>query len=309
MVIAKASIIQQSIASAPMLHISKSSRIRNCSVSLKCSPHFLPHLRTFAKSVPKSSKPFDFVNFDPQTNPNEASAIYTSLGWFYVPLKHNTDKQPRILLDKEFTRNKFTDATNREQIQQFIYNWCQGYTPNVYKKKVSYKAESEQKKLDKLFRQQMTDKVHIDKHVKCTKEAQRLNNKANGGNDKLRFRINSQTGDVEIRGVLKMTSVFNYYLQKQTRAGQVDANTKESPSTSRQIRQKISKQWNELSQDDKDAIKREYWDVLLRGKDYHLGKEVDLESRLGDAISEDGFRYKTSKKMDTKRKKKEEEEE
>lgn len=33
-------------------------------------------------------------------------------------------------------------------------------------------------------------------------------------------------------------------------------------------------------------------EILSRGKDYHLGKEVDLELRLSDEVLEDGFRFK-----------------
>ncbi|KAI5960219.1 hypothetical protein CANMA_004056 [Candida margitis] len=274
-----------------MLQILKSSKIRTCIIIPKGTSFHSP--RTLARIRHKSSRAFDFANFDPHANPNEASAIYTSLGWFFIPLKYNTDKQPRLLLDQEFKRNRFTTNTNHEKIQQFIYKWCQDYTPTIYKKKMSSKIESEQKKLQLLFRQQMSDKIHTEEEAKA-KEIERAN-KANGVSDKLRFKLDPQTQQVEIRGILKMTNVFNYYIQKQTQRIQSDADYKKSPLTTREIRSTLSKDWSGLSPEKKDAVKQEYLKLLSSGKDYHLGEVVDLDSRLSDEVSEDGFRFKKSK--------------
>ncbi|CAK9686617.1 unnamed protein product [Candida parapsilosis] len=276
-----------------MIQLIHSSRIRACPPSIKSRLQFQLRFRAIGRP-PKQIKPFDFANFDPQADPNEASAIYTNLGWFYIPLRYNTDKQPRILLNKEFTRNGFTKDTDREQIQQFIYQWCASFTPTVYKKKTSFKAESEQKNLDLLFRQQMSQKVHADLETKRTREEQRFKNEANRSNDKLRFKIDPDTKKTEIRGWLKMTNVFNYYIQRQTYEGELKTELEKLAMTPWKIRQIVSKEWNKLSSTEKDAIKQEYLEILSRGKDYHLGKEVDLESRLSDEVSEDGFRFKKS---------------
>lgn len=285
-----------------MLHILKSSRIRRCSLNLNYCLASLHHLRSYARPR-KVPKPYDFTTFDPETNPNEASAIFTSLGWFYIPLKYNTDKQPRLLLEKEFASHNFTHDTSRDQVQEFIYNWCRGFTPAVYKKKVSLKAESEQKKLDLLFRQQMSNKVHSTEDTKeDAKISKRLNNKANGYNDKLRFKIDPELKQVEIRGMLKMTSVFNYYILKQSHLDELQLEKKEL--TSKQFRDMIASQWNELDSDAKEKVKLEYLELLASGKDLYLGNEVDLELRLSDEVLEDGFRFKKLKSDNLKRKSK-----
>ncbi|KAI5967514.1 hypothetical protein KGF57_000354 [Candida theae] len=269
----------------------KASRLRTSSDAFKYNFPLLHHFRHYGRSA----KPYDFTKFDPQTNPNEASAVFTSLGWYFIPLKYNTHKQPRLQLEEEFVRNHFTNTTNREEVQEFIYDWCRGHIPTVHKKKMSFKSELEQKKLDLLFRQQMRDGVTNETVDKEFRDAQRLKNKANAPNEKLRFRIDPTTKKVEIRGALKMTSVFSYYVS--TRGRQPDSESEKTPLTSRQLRQNATKQWSKLSPMEKKAIKQEYLQLLSNGKDLYYGKEVSLESRLSDEISEDGFRYKKSKTL------------
>ena len=89
-----------------------------------------------------------------------------------------------------------------------------------------------------------------------------------------------------------MTNVFNYYIQRQTYEGELKTELEKLAMTPWKIRQIVSKEWNKLSSTEKDAIKQEYLEILSRGKDYHLGKEVDLELRLSDEVLEDGFRFK-----------------
>lgn len=146
--------------------------------------------------------------------------------------------------------------------------------------------------MDLLFRQQMSQKVHADLETKRTREEQRFKNEANRSNDKLRFKIDPDTKKTEIRGWLKMTNVFNYYIQRQTYEGELKTELEKLAMTPWKIRQIVSKEWNKLSSTEKDAIKQEYLEILSRGKDYHLGKEVDLELRLSDEVLEDGFRFK-----------------
>ncbi|KAI5963169.1 uncharacterized protein KGF55_002961 [Candida pseudojiufengensis] len=252
------------------------------------------------KSTPKPPKIFDPSTFDPINNPNEASAIYTNLGWFFIPKHlHLTDQEPRSSINRFFSLKNFKkNQTPQNIIQDSIINeWCPSYEPEkipIKLKRKEIKSIEEMKIRKNLFKEQMLE-INLDE---IKKKLQSQQSQAKKSDDKvstikskkpsreetkLRFKIDPETGKVEIKGNLNLKHIWLYYQSKQLI---------KFPNLTKT---EITKMWKKISDKDKSRYYEEYKNLLLSGKDYYNGKIVTLESRLSFQIEKDGFQARKNR--------------
>ncbi|KAI5956954.1 hypothetical protein KGF54_000573 [Candida jiufengensis] len=244
---------------------------------------------------PIKLKDYDPKNFNPDTQPNETSAIHTSKGWFYIPKQfHITDKEPQLFLENIFKLRKF--SSNKE-IQDYIINeMCTTYQPETQPTKLKrkqLKLNEEMRKRKNLFKEQMLE-INLEefnaklkksqepkptKEVKPTKKGPKLREPKES--TKLRFKITNNK--VEIKGNLNLKHTWLYYQSKQL------------TQIPRLTKLEISNNWKKLPQNIKNQYHKDYRKLLLSGKDYYSGEIVDLSSRLSQLVEDDGFRCRKTR--------------
>ncbi|KAI3403067.2 hypothetical protein KGF56_004127 [Candida oxycetoniae] len=232
--------------------------------------------------------------FNPIAEPNDASAVYTNLGWFYIPLCYNDTLETANMLNTEFEKQNFTLSTNREVIQQFIYQWCGDSYISLnlgsLRRHVGKVAEAKAKLEKSIYKQQTglhtrgPNKDKMQKPRWLTKSDKEIR-KENG---KLRFKIDEKTGKIEMKGEITFVIVYNYFLQ--LKFHQVKGDPKYKGMKKSEMKEIFNKEWHKMDIDGKWQKRQEYIDLLLSGKDIVKGEIVDLETTLLEEPLEDGYR-------------------
>ncbi|EDK46705.1 predicted protein [Lodderomyces elongisporus NRRL YB-4239] len=277
-------------------------------------PHFRQPIVPF-----KSTSEFDFRNW-----PDEVSAIHTSLGWFYIHAFYNQSQKTAADLNATFAQQGFDQTTEKEVVQNFIFEWCKSYTPEDVQKQRSLLRSVKNKKLlleEQEFKKQ-TNIMKLDLRSKEEKKMAREKAKeeklkkllerkrkqeelaafkqamiAQGfgphqsAHLRFRFKINPETKEVEdIKGDIMLSRVQGYFIIERIHETQ---NVFEiSKMTSAQKNKHFKNEWKTLSLKDKYTWKERYSALLKSGKDFYRGEILPLESMLEEKADAEGYRLR-----------------
>ncbi|CAK9440069.1 uncharacterized protein LODBEIA_P41690 [Lodderomyces beijingensis] len=235
--------------------------------------------------------------FDPQRFPDQASAIHTSLGWFFIPPQCNQSADNAKELDLALAQTEFTQQTNREEVQKFVYEWCADCSKQAEnapqrnpRSSIERKSRERNKTLNELYQEQL-DYGENDSNNNESKnginhlEPQRLLKRALRDPEfKLRFKcIDATKGKYEVRGLLLEQDVYKFYeyIKKQESStgaiGKIDS---------------IKKSWEQLTGAQQMEYAENYRELLSDGKAVAGKMAIDLALALDTSqVLEDGCYY------------------
>ncbi|RCK64864.1 hypothetical protein Cantr_00826 [Candida viswanathii] len=268
-----------------------------------------------------------FLGYDPENSATGVDALCTKYGWYYVPKTYVGPPDVLRQIEKELDEAGASPDTPKEEIQQFILEWCK-YNVVVGHVKGLYELRTTQQLLDGFSKKQEKKRVVKEKarqrderkqeqarerEEKRREEEREKKEKAREMKEKqkkakeeekkkareerlamkklphgLKFRYNEETGKWDVLLIIGKNQLKRYFFVKKLEELEKQGVLPEDAMTM------TEEAWKNLTEEELNKICDEFHDLLTRGWDVSQGKIVPLESKLREEVYELGIRVRKS---------------